>query len=924
MLHAPRLPLRKRPNATATKQRLRPFPVAICWSVARLDHRDRPATAAGLPPDRPELESIVPISWENAAVARRSSTSRGLDVSAVSRGCSCFLAGTLWGNVPAPSWDPTPRPTTNLGLAPTTPNRQLPPALRRVPKVEAAKWPPDDDALPPGGGLPGAPSYSGGGGDDGNFKRGRFAPAAIIVGILAVGGIAAAIVFGSIKDSEKMDPKRVAIEKKELALLPIDEALPKYRQWAAQDDELKLKEEGFTQLAWAKDRRGIPIITKGLASVDHARPRNGGEGAPRVRHRPRPTPRSPRSSRRSARRPRPTSRRSPGRSWRSTRPGPSTTSWTSTGRQARDRSAPRRLPGVRRGGARGAGLARQDRDARRRRERQRPPARRDDALEQRGPEVDRRRSSSSSRTSRSRSRARPPSASARSATTRRRSRSSTRSRRPTRPRARSSSRRCATASAATGLVLALKTVQTRPSARREKFQTKQLFDMMKELEDPRGGDALYAYIQTQPQAALEVRGGDAPGRDRRRPRGRGARLAHAAGPAQALQRRRLARAPPRRQRARRTRRACSPTSPSSTPRSATTSAQQAEPGVLFWVDPETSRSRTRTACASWRRPGRRRRSRMLEKWADPRCRCPKEGAQPPSRRTGRRRRARCATSAGRRTRTRLADPREAAPPAPHKLDVSWDSLLQGGLTILGMTPARARRRRVRRLRAVGRPEGLRRPREVRRGPDGERAGAHGGVLRALVGRDRRPDEGRREEGPRQHDKTGPEGRLHAHLLPRDAHPPSGARRDGGRSSTCSRQRADMEVRHQVARAIGMGGITPNMVQPAFEKLKDVNAQGRRGARAHPRRRRRHARRAPSRRTTTVDPARRIEELKDVYNKTFGYWSDRNYENGDIARWVDERPGRLAREGATHRRTGRASSSGATSSGHRVSTTARTR
>ena len=33
------------------------------------------------------------------------------------------------------------------------------------------------------------------------------------------------------------------------------------------------------------------------------------------------------------------------------------------------------------------------------------------------------------------------------------------------------------------------------------------------------------------------------------------------------------------------------------------------------------------------------------------------------------------------------------------------------------------------------------------------------------------------------------------------------------------------------------------------------------------------------------PAEAIEELKDVYNKTFGYWSDRNYETGDIARWV---------------------------------------
>ena len=44
-----------------------------------------------------------------------------------------------------------------------------------------------------------------------------FRSIAIIVGILAVGGIAAAVVFGSMKDAERMDPKRVAIEKKEKA-----------------------------------------------------------------------------------------------------------------------------------------------------------------------------------------------------------------------------------------------------------------------------------------------------------------------------------------------------------------------------------------------------------------------------------------------------------------------------------------------------------------------------------------------------------------------------------------------------------------------------------------------------------------------------------------------------------------------------------
>src|SRR4051812_39250399 len=121
----------------------------------------------------------------------------------------------------------------NLTPGHANPTKQLPPALRRVPAetVHAAKWPPDDNDLP-GGGMPGAPSYSGGGGDDGNFKKGRFAPVAILIGVLVAGGIAAGLFFGGMKDAEKMDPKRVALEKKEVALLPIAEAMPKYRKWA--------------------------------------------------------------------------------------------------------------------------------------------------------------------------------------------------------------------------------------------------------------------------------------------------------------------------------------------------------------------------------------------------------------------------------------------------------------------------------------------------------------------------------------------------------------------------------------------------------------------------------------------------------------------------------------------------------------------
>ena len=95
----------------------------------------------------------------------------------------------------------------------------------------------------------------------------------------------------------------------------------------------------------------------------------------------------------------------------------------------------------------------------------------------------------------------------------------------------------------------------------------------------------------------------------------------------------------------------------------------------------------------------------------------------------------------------------------------------------------------------------------------------------------------------------------------------------------------IELRHQAARAIGMGGITPAMVPQIFQKLTDTSLKADAtlalilGADADT------AARAIATYNDPNSPAEAIEELKDVYNKTVGDWSDRNYESGDIARWV---------------------------------------
>ncbi|MCL2723757.1 MAG: HEAT repeat domain-containing protein [Polyangiaceae bacterium] len=107
------------------------------------------------------------------------------------------------------------------------------------------------------------------GDDEGNFRKGRIAPIAIVLGVLAAVGIGAAFLFAGTKSAEQLSAKQIADERKNVAVLPIDEALPRWRAWAKNGEVPKLQEEAFAQLAWAKDPQGLPLIIKGLESNDH-------------------------------------------------------------------------------------------------------------------------------------------------------------------------------------------------------------------------------------------------------------------------------------------------------------------------------------------------------------------------------------------------------------------------------------------------------------------------------------------------------------------------------------------------------------------------------------------------------------------------------------------------------------------------------
>lgn len=145
---------------------------------------------------------------------------------------------------------------------------QSPPASASrppLPQVRAAKWPPDDFGAggPP---SPAGPGFPGGfDAGDGNFKKGRFNPVVILVGVLAVAGLIAFLAIGVSQDAEKLTIEQGEEVKKSIFVKPKEEQLPEWRKWAASEASDELRAEALKQLAWAKDPQGVPLAIAALA-----------------------------------------------------------------------------------------------------------------------------------------------------------------------------------------------------------------------------------------------------------------------------------------------------------------------------------------------------------------------------------------------------------------------------------------------------------------------------------------------------------------------------------------------------------------------------------------------------------------------------------------------------------------------------------
>jgi HEAT repeat protein len=138
----------------------------------------------------------------------------------------------------------------------------------KQPAVHFAKWPPDDNDIPGG---PPVPAGAGGGGfsPDGDFKKGRFSPVAIIVGLVIALGGAGVIYLASRTSEQKITVEEASKTKKNIFVLPTKDQLPQWKKWAADPSSLSLQQEALVQLAYAGDPEGVSLATKALAQNDH-------------------------------------------------------------------------------------------------------------------------------------------------------------------------------------------------------------------------------------------------------------------------------------------------------------------------------------------------------------------------------------------------------------------------------------------------------------------------------------------------------------------------------------------------------------------------------------------------------------------------------------------------------------------------------
>jgi len=753
-----------------------------------------------------------------------------------------------------------------------------PPGVPRFPRAFAAKWPPDDDAASPG--ARGGGGYGGGGaGDDGDFRKGRFKPAYVLVAFLAVIGGAAAVFFGVKNTNETMSSLEQAKERKDIELLPKTEQMPKWRAWAARPDAVLLQQEAFAQLAWSKDQEGLAlIVSKGLTSDDH-RVRGTAAQALLEYGSPMADGAKPALMKDLAEA---DSSDKPQIAWalanlKSTEAFDSVMAEYRQGHLAEIQKidgSPAFDPEVLAGMVtldKLAAMAGDESESVRQLvatdlSRTGDPKWTDTLIKLvTDKSIDVARQAAVGLGKIASESAMGPLLSALE-----------KADKDSRAKFLEALR---DGVGAKGLVLALKSV-SHDTPDREKFQTKQIFDMLHELEDPRGADALVDYLATNPkphwrtEAALRIaevgdiravptlawRMGQDPMKlyndvddpELRRDDNERVVSARMLADLAILH-----------------------------PDQSAMLLANAEAPVMDWITskPQPHANGLRFLAAA----GSKAVLPKLLAWADPKGKFPEPGAQPPM------------PAAWETAQSALRylgwtkDPRgwpifekQLNRISNKKYDVTMEGLMQGGLAIVGMAI---------RAMGVGASDGYAQLGDPRAYPilvkyiedkeNNEQSRVEACFSLSWVA----TDDEMKDVVKKVHDFNKPDPKnslIRACYLETLIHRPV-PEATAGLIDLLNKD-VDLEVRHQAARAIGFGGITGKMIPQIFDKLKDNELRTDAalalliGADSDT------ADRALATYNDTQPEA--MEDLKVTYNQTFGYWSDKNYENGDVSRWVE--------------------------------------
>ncbi len=102
-----------------------------------------------------------------------------------------------------------------------------------------------------------------------SFKKGSLGVKFVLVAI-AIAVLGGGLLYVGIKrEGEKMTIEQVVNEQKRVFKMPREQQLIEWRKWASSTHEFEMQQRALLQLGWLEDKQSVPIVIKALEQQDH-------------------------------------------------------------------------------------------------------------------------------------------------------------------------------------------------------------------------------------------------------------------------------------------------------------------------------------------------------------------------------------------------------------------------------------------------------------------------------------------------------------------------------------------------------------------------------------------------------------------------------------------------------------------------------